>query len=61
MDPPAAVAVVDFDGGGRGFLDLTDRDVDEMEVGMKVEPTLRKLFFEQGIHNYFWKIRPIRC
>ncbi len=61
MDPPAAVAVVDFDGGGRAFLDLTDRDVDKMEVGMKVEPTLRKLFFEQGIHNYFWKIRPIRC
>jgi len=61
MDPPAAVAVVDFDGGGRGFLDLTDRDLDEMEVGMKVEPTFRKLFFEQGIHNYFWKIRPIRC
>jgi hydroxymethylglutaryl-CoA synthase len=61
MDPPAAVAVVDFDGGGRAFLDLTDRDLDEMEVGMKVEPTFRKLFFEQGIHNYFWKIRPIRC
>ena len=61
MDPPAAVAVVDFDGGGRAFLDLTDRDVDKMEVGMKVELTLRKLFFEQGIHNYFWKIRPIRC
>lgn len=61
MDPPAAVAVVDFDGGGRAFLDLTDRDLDEMEVGMKVEPTFRKLFFEQGIHNYFWKIRPVRC
>jgi len=61
MDPPAAVGVMDFDGGGRAFLDLTDRDVDKMEVGMKVELTLRKLFFEQGIHNYFWKIRPIRC
>jgi len=61
MDPPAAVAVVDFDGGGRAFLDLTDRDVDKMEVGMQVEPTFRRLFFEQGIHNYFWKIRPIRC
>ena len=61
MDYPAAVAVVDFDGGGRAFLDLTDRDLDEMEVGMKVEPTFRNLFFEQGIHNYFWKIRPIRC
>jgi hydroxymethylglutaryl-CoA synthase len=61
MDPPAAVGVVDFDGGGRAFLDLTDRDVDKMEVGMRVELTLRKLFFEQGIHNYFWKIRPVRC
>jgi hydroxymethylglutaryl-CoA synthase len=61
MDPPAGVAVVDFDGGGRAFLDLTDREPDKMEVGMKVEPTFRKLFFEQGIHNYFWKIRPIRC
>ena len=61
MDPPAAVAVVDFDGGGRAFLDLTDREPDKMKVGTKVEPTFRKLFFDQGIHNYFWKIRPIRC
>ncbi len=60
-DPPVTNTMLDFEGGGRGMFDLTDRDPDKIEVGMEVEMTFRKLFFDRGIHNYYWKARPIRC
>jgi 3-hydroxy-3-methylglutaryl CoA synthase len=59
-DPPATNLIIDFEGGGRGMFDMTDRDPDVVEVGMPVEMTFRKLFFDRGIHNYYWKARPIR-
>ncbi len=59
-DPPATNLIIDFEGGGRGMFDMTDRDPDQVEVGMPVEMTFRKLFFDRGIHNYYWKARPIR-
>lgn len=58
--PPVVFAVVDFDGGGRAPLELTDVDADEVEVGMRVEPTFRRLFTADEIHNYFWKVKPVR-
>jgi uncharacterized OB-fold protein len=60
-DPPTTVNVVDFDGGGRGIFDMTDRGGKDISVGMEVEMTFRKLFTDRGMHNYFWKTRPIRC
>lgn len=55
--PPVAFAVVDFDGGGRLPVELTDVDVDRLRIGARVELTFRKLFTADGIHNYFWKAR----
>jgi len=60
-DPPNTAVVIDFEGGGRAMFDLTDRDPDEVEVEMPVEMTFRKLYFNRGIHNYYWKARPVRC
>jgi uncharacterized OB-fold protein len=54
------VVLVEFEGGGRAFFDLTDRDPDEIKVGTKVELTFRKLQFDRGLTNYFWKVRPVR-
>jgi 3-hydroxy-3-methylglutaryl CoA synthase len=59
-DPPTTSAIVDFEGGGRGMFDMTDREPDNVEIGMPVEMTFRKLFFDRGIHNYYWKARPPR-
>jgi hydroxymethylglutaryl-CoA synthase len=59
-DPPNTAVVVDFDGGGRAMFDLTDRDPDQVEVMMPVEMTFRKLYFNRGVHNYYWKARPVR-
>ena len=58
--PPTVFAVVDFDGGGRVPLELTDVDADEVQVGMRVVPTFRRLYTADDIHNYFWKARPVR-
>ncbi len=59
-DPPNTLTVVDFDGGGRGSFEMTDRDPQECQVGMPVEMTFREISFEYGIHNYFWKCKPVR-
>ena len=58
--PPVVFAVVDFDGGGRLPVELTDVDAAEVAVGDRVEMTFRRLHTADGIHNYFWKARPVR-
>jgi 3-hydroxy-3-methylglutaryl CoA synthase len=58
--PPVVFAVVDFDGGGRLPVELTDVDADAVAIGQRVEMTFRRLFTADGIHNYFWKARPVR-
>jgi hydroxymethylglutaryl-CoA synthase len=58
--PPVVFAVVDFDGGGRLPVELTDADADEIEIGQRVEMTFRRLSAADGIVNYFWKGRLVR-
>ncbi|SEF59024.1 3-hydroxy-3-methylglutaryl CoA synthase [Thermomonospora echinospora] len=58
--PPVVFAVVDFDGGGRLPVELTDVDEGEVRIGGRVEMTFRRLFTAEGVHNYFWKARPVR-
>jgi len=61
QSPPVVFAVVDFDGGGRLPVELTDCRPDEVEVGSKVEMTFRRLGMAEGIANYFWKGRLVRA
>jgi hydroxymethylglutaryl-CoA synthase len=58
--PPMVFAVVDFDGGGRLPVELTDVDAAAVQVGDRVGMTFRRLSTADGIHNYFWKARPCR-
>ncbi|OBY29442.1 OB-fold domain-containing protein [Mycolicibacter kumamotonensis] len=58
--PPAVLAVIDFDGGGRFRCQLTDVDPTTVAVGDRVEMTFRKVLTADGVHNYFWKARPVR-
>jgi hypothetical protein len=58
--PPVVFAVVDFDGGGRLPVELTDVDAEDVALGGRVEMTFRRLFTADGIANYFWKARPVR-
>jgi hydroxymethylglutaryl-CoA synthase len=59
LSPPVVSAVVDFDGGGRFSCEVTDCKPNDIEVGGRVELTFRRMFTADGVHNYFWKARPI--
>jgi uncharacterized OB-fold protein len=58
--PPVVFAVLDFDGGGRLRSQMTDIDPDEVRIGLRAEMTFRKFVTARGIHNYFWKGKPLR-
>jgi len=60
VDLPNVLSVVDLEGGGRYFGQMTDRDPAKIEVGMPVELTFRKMHEGSGIINYSWKVRPVR-
>jgi hydroxymethylglutaryl-CoA synthase len=59
QNPPGVNGVVDFDGGGRLICELTDCEIDKIQVGTPVEMTYRKMYHIKGINNYFWKAKPI--
>ncbi len=58
-DPPTTHAVIDLDGGGRVFVQMTDCESERVAIGMSLELTFRKYHEGFGIKNYFWKARPI--
>ena len=60
VDTPLVVSVVDFEGGGRVICMMTDRELEEVKVGMPVSMSFRKLRVVNGIHNYYWKAIPRR-
>lgn len=59
LSPPVVAVVIDYDGGGRFQAEMTDVDPGAVEIGGRVEMTFRRLFTAEGIHNYFWKARPL--
>jgi 3-hydroxy-3-methylglutaryl CoA synthase/uncharacterized OB-fold protein len=59
LSPPVVGVVVDFDGGGRFRCEMTDVDPDTVHIGQRVEMTFRRLWTAQGVHNYFWKAKPV--
>jgi 3-hydroxy-3-methylglutaryl CoA synthase len=60
LQPPVVAAVVDYQGGGRFQCELTDVDPKDVAIGNELEMTFRRLFTAGGVHNYFWKARPLR-
>ncbi|NVL92697.1 MAG: hydroxymethylglutaryl-CoA synthase family protein [Desulfobacterales bacterium] len=58
-ESPAVVGVVDFEGGGRVMCEVTECEPSKITIGMPVEMCFRKIGLRGGVHNYFWKARPI--
>jgi len=56
------VGLVNLEGGGRVFLDLTDVEAGELKIDMPVRLTFRRVDLrrEDGMYVYFWKATPIR-
>jgi uncharacterized OB-fold protein len=57
---PTTLCIVDLEGGGRIFLQMTDREVDEVCLDMDVELTFRIIQDGKDFYSYFWKCRPVR-
>lgn len=60
-DPPQLYGMVDFEGGGRIFLDFTDCKAKDVMVDMVVETTFRRKYVDpnRGYHGYYWKVKPV--
>jgi uncharacterized OB-fold protein len=58
--PPMVAIVINFDEGGRFRCQLTDADHEALAIGDPVEMTFRRMLTANGVHNYFWKARPVR-
>jgi uncharacterized OB-fold protein len=57
-ETPVANAVVDLDGGGRLYVQVTDCNVEDLDIDMPVELTFRRIHQGFGMNNYFWKAKP---
>ena len=57
---PVPRIVVELEGGGRIFLEMTDCDPKEVKVDMPVEITFRWLHDSANFRHYYWKCRPVR-
>jgi hydroxymethylglutaryl-CoA synthase len=60
LETPVPRAVVDLDGGGRIFVEVTDCEPSDVKVGMKVELSFRLMHEGADFKNYYWKARPWR-
>ncbi|MFJ8861830.1 hydroxymethylglutaryl-CoA synthase [Streptomyces sp. NPDC102451] len=62
MNPPLIAAAINFEGGGRFIAEVTDADATALKIGDQVEMTFRRLYTTaDGVHNYFWKARPVQA
>ena len=58
--PPTAVGIVQVDDGPRIYLQITDLDGREPEIGMRLRFVFRKIHEVGKRPNYFWKAVPER-
>lgn len=61
-DPPQLNGSLDFEGGGRIFMDFTDCTQNDVQVGTKMEMTFRRKYVDnlRGYYGYFWKATPVK-
>ena len=45
---------------GRFQSEMTDVDTKAVKIGDRVAMTVRRLITAGGVHNYFWKAKPLR-
>ena len=63
MAPPNHYGMVDFEGGGRIYVDITDVDPGDVDTGMPVKMAfrLKEVDEKRGFVRYFWKAAPDRA
>ncbi len=59
-EPPTTLAVVDLEGGGRIYCQMTDcSDPGIVKIGMPVEMSVRKYHEALDLPHYYWKCKPV--
>jgi len=60
-DPPGIYGLIDFEGGGRLYMDFTDCDLETVKVGVPVKVSFRRKHVDEsrGVIAYYWKAVPI--
>lgn len=59
-DPVVVQTVADDIEGIRYYLLMTDFSKEEVNIGMEVEFTFRRIYEGANFINYYWKCRPVR-
>jgi uncharacterized OB-fold protein len=57
---PATRLLIELDDGCRTWLEMTDHDIEEVDVDMPVELTFRLLHQKSDFNFYGWRARPPR-
>jgi len=60
VDVPLVLTVVDLANGARLVLFMTDRDIEEVRIGMPVDLRLRLSHTAGSMRSYYWKAVPAR-
>ncbi len=62
MAPPNHYGMVDFEGGGRIYVDITDVEQGDVDTGLPVKMMfrLKEVDEKRGFRRYFWKAVPDR-
>jgi 3-hydroxy-3-methylglutaryl CoA synthase len=62
MNPPNHYGQIDFEGGGRIFMDIADVEQGEIDSGTPVRMAFRVKEWDErrGFTRYFWKAVPVR-
>ncbi len=60
INRPAIYGIVEFEGGGRFWFDITDCEAGELKVGASVRMSFRRKYSDEkrGVYGYFWKAVP---
>lgn len=60
FNPPQAYGVIEWEGGGKFWFDISDCDPDDLKVGMEMEMSFRRKYHDKwrGLSAYFWKAIP---
>ena len=63
MAPPNHYGMVDFEGGGRIYVDITDVEPGDVDTGLAVKMAFRikEVDEKRGFTRYFWKAVPDRA
>jgi hydroxymethylglutaryl-CoA synthase len=57
---PTSRVLVDLEDGCRMWLEMTDHEIEEVNIGTSVELTFRLLHQKSGFPFYGWRARPVR-